>query len=161
AFTAEAPGLVKGLGAAALEERFRVGGVFEGEVAVLGLGKAGSGEMAAPSDLDLIIVDGGHAEGAVSEGKGWWAETFWGRFTQRLVAALSSPTAEGPLYEVDLKLRPYGGGGAVAVSTLAFADYYAKDAETWELLALTRARVAWTSRAEFGEEVRGLVEAAL
>jgi glutamate-ammonia-ligase adenylyltransferase len=161
AFTAVADACLKALGPAALAETSRVGGVFEGDVAILALGKCGSGEMTATSDLDLIIVYGGHAEGATSAGKGWWAETFWGRFTQRLVAALSSPTAEGGLYEVDLKLRPFGADGAVAVSTAAFADYYAKHAETWELLALTRGRVAWTSREAFGHQVQGLVEAAL
>jgi glutamate-ammonia-ligase adenylyltransferase len=161
AFTAVADGCLKALAPASLAETFRVGGAFDGDVAVLALGKLGSGEMTATSDLDLIIVYGGHAEGAVSAGKGWWAETFWGRFTQRLVASLSSPTAEGGLYEIDLKLRPFGADGAVAVSTTAFADYYAKDAETWELLALTRARVAWASREVFGDEVCALVEAAL
>jgi glutamate-ammonia-ligase adenylyltransferase len=161
AFTAVTDACLKALAPASLTETARVGGAFDGQVAVLALGKLGSGEMTATSDLDLIIVYGGHAEGAVSAGKGWWAETFWGRFTQRLVAALSSPTGEGGLYEVDLKLRPFGADGAVAVSTTAFADYYAKDAETWELLALTRARVAWASDEVFGRKVGRLIETAL
>jgi glutamate-ammonia-ligase adenylyltransferase len=82
---------------------------------------------------------------AASELKGWSAETFYARFTQRLVTALSAQTAEGGLYAVDLQLRPSGKAGPVAVSLSAFRDYYAREAETWEALALTRARVAWAS----------------
>jgi glutamate-ammonia-ligase adenylyltransferase len=161
AFTAIADGCLKALAPAALAENTRVGGAFEGDVAILAFGKFGSAEMTQTSDLDLVVVYGGHAEGAASTGKGWWAETFWGRFTQRLVAALSSPTSEGGLYEVDLKLRPFGNDGAVAVSLKALADYYAKDAETWELLALTRARVAWATSEAFGAEVTALTTSVL
>jgi glutamine synthetase adenylyltransferase len=75
--------------------------------------------------------------------KGWGAESFYARFTQRLTSALSAPTGEGTLYEVDLKLRPSGTKGPVAVSFAAFEDYYEREAETWELQALTRARVIW------------------
>jgi glutamate-ammonia-ligase adenylyltransferase len=161
AFTAIANGVLRALGPAALAETTRVGGAFAGQVAILAFGKAGSGEMTATSDLDLVIVYGGHAEGAASEGKGWWAETFWGRFTQRLTAALSAPTSEGALYEVDLKLRPFGNDGAVAVNLPAFADYYAKDAETWEIQALTRARVAWATSDAFADQVSALIETIL
>jgi len=161
AFTALAEGCIAVLAPAALAETERVGGAFPGQCAVIALGKCGSGEMTASSDLDLMVVYGGHAEGAASEGKGWWAETFYGRFVQRLVSALSAPTAEGALYEVDLKLRPFGSQGAVAVSVAAFADYYSREAETWEHLALTRARVVWASGDEFSGEVHSLIEAAL
>ena len=56
---------------------------------------------------------------AASDLKGWDASTFYGRFTQRLIAALSAHTAEGGLYEVDLQLRPSGTAGPVAVSRTA------------------------------------------
>lgn len=161
AFTAIADGCLAALAPAALAENTRVGGAFEGDVAILALGKFGSAEMTQTSDLDLVVVYGGHQEGAASAGKGWWAETFWGRFTQRLVAALSSPTAEGGLYEVDLKLRPFGNDGAVAVSLKALEDYYAKDAETWELLALTRARVAWATSPAFAAQAAALIDKVL
>lgn len=161
AFTAIADGCIRALAPAAREETTRLGGAFPGEVAIIALGKCGSAEMTATSDLDLLVLYGGHADGVVSEGKGWWAETFWGRFTQRLVSALSAPTGEGGLYEVDLKLRPNGADGPVAVSTVSFADYYASEAETWEMLSLTRARVAWASTPAFGEEAQRLIENAL
>jgi glutamate-ammonia-ligase adenylyltransferase len=97
----------------------------------------------------------------MSEGKGWDASTFYGRFTQRLIAALSSPTAEGQLYEVDMQLRPSGTKGPVAVSFPAFHHYYEGEAETWELLALTRARVVWATSEAFAASAQAAIEAAL
>jgi glutamate-ammonia-ligase adenylyltransferase len=152
---------IRTLGPAALAEVERIGGAFEGEVAVIALGKAGSREMSAGSDLDLMTLYKASNPAAMSALKGWGAETLYGRFTQRLVAALSAPTAEGTLYEVDLKLRPSGTQGPVAVSFAAFESYYAADAETWELLALTRARVVWSTSQGFAAEAAAGIEAAL
>jgi glutamate-ammonia-ligase adenylyltransferase len=149
------------LAPAALDETTRIGGAFPGDVAVVALGKCGSREMTAGSDLDLMTLYRAHGEGAVSAGKGWMAETFYARFTQRLIAALSAPTAEGGLYQVDMRLRPSGTAGPVAVSAAAFESYYRAEAETWEIMALTRARVVWTSAPVFGDWVSGAIETAL
>src|SRR5690606_2990226 len=63
------------------------------------------------------------------------------RLTQRLIAAVTAPTAEGVLYEVDMRLRPFGNKGPVATSLAAFGVYHGEPAWTWERMALTRARV--------------------
>ena len=160
-FAELADACIRALAPAALAEVERIGGAFPGEVAVIALGKAGSREMTARSDLDLMTLYDAGRPGAMSAVKGWAAETFYGRFTQRLVAALSAPTAEGGLYDVDLQLRPSGTAGPVAVSMGAFEGYYAAEAETWELLALTRARVVWSSSEAFAARARGAVDAAL
>ena len=152
---------IRTLAPAALAEAERLGGAFPGQVAVVALGKCGSREMTATSDLDLMTLYRADDPRAMSSLKGWGAETFYGRFTQRLIAALSLPTAEGGLYEVDMQLRPSGTQGPVAVSQSAFEAYYAGEAETWELLALTRARVVWASTPEFAAAATGLIEAAL
>lgn len=152
---------VAALALAALVDVERLAGAFPGEVAVIALGKFGSREMTARSDLDLMTLYAPASPTAASEGKGWGAETFYARFTQRLVAALSAPTAEGGLYEVDLQLRPSGTKGPVAVSAAAFEGYYAGEAETWEELALTRARVVWASSPAFAERVVRIIEAVL
>ena len=144
-FAALADACLGALAPVALAETARVGGAFPGEVAVVALGRAGSREMTARSDLDLMTLYIPASPTAASGLKGWSAETFYARFTQRLVTALSAQTAEGGLYTVDLQLRPSGKAGPVAVSLPAFTDYYAREAETWEALALTRARVAWAS----------------
>jgi glutamate-ammonia-ligase adenylyltransferase len=152
---------ISGLAEAALAEVTRQAGAFPGEVAVLALGKCGSHEMTAASDLDLMTLYEGARADAASADKGWAAETFYGRFTGRLITALSAPTAEGELYEVDMQLRPSGTKGPVAVSFPAFEGYYSREAETWEYLALTRARVAWATSPAFAARASGAVEAAL
>jgi glutamate-ammonia-ligase adenylyltransferase len=153
---------MEALAPAALAEAERLGGAFPGEVAVVALGKCGSREMSAGSDLDLMTLYRGRDPAAASELKGWDAGTFYTRFTQRLIAALSSQTAEGGLYEVDMQLRPSGTKGPVAVSFTAFESYYSGgEAETWELLAMTRARVAWATSEVFAAEAQAAIEQAL
>jgi glutamate-ammonia-ligase adenylyltransferase len=152
---------IQALAPAALAEAERMGGAFPGDVAVVALGKCGSREMSAGSDLDLMTLYRAADPAAGSEIKGWDASTFYGRFTQRLIAALSSPTAEGQLYEVDMQLRPSGTKGPVAVSFAAFDHYYQGEAETWELLALTRARVVWSTSDVFAADAQRAVETAL
>jgi glutamate-ammonia-ligase adenylyltransferase len=159
-FTNLADAVMRTLSAAALAETERLGGAMAGAVAVIALGKAGSGEMTAGSDLDLMTVYQAPPE-AMSAGRGWSADVFYVRFTQRLISALSAHTAEGGLYEVDMRLRPSGSKGPVSVSLSGFEAYYAGEAATWEFMALTRARVAWTSDPAFGQRAAGAIEAAL
>ena len=118
-------------------------GVFPcGRVAILGMGKLGSYELTDGSDIDLILLydhDGSELE---SDGaKPLDPTRYYARMTQRLIAALSAPTAEGVLYEVDLRLRPSGNKGPVATRITAFAKYQEEEAWTWEHMALTRARL--------------------
>jgi glutamate-ammonia-ligase adenylyltransferase len=117
--------------------------------------------MTARSDLDLMTLYANVEPTTASADKGWGAETFFARFTQRLITALSAPTADGDLYTVDLQLRPSGRAGPVAVSLATFQRYYASEAETWEALALTRARVVWASSAAFAQEAEAAIAAAL
>jgi len=152
---------IQGLAEAALAETVRQGGAFEGDVAVVALGKCGGREMTARSDLDLMTLYRSVDPAGMSAVKGWSADVFYARFTQRLIAALSAPTGEGGLYEVDMQLRPTGSKGPVAVSLKAFETYYDREAETWEMLALTRARIVWSSSAAFADEAACAVEAAL
>lgn len=118
------------------------GRVPAGAAAVLAMGKLGGFEMTAASDLDLILIYDFPEDSSGSDGPRSLAGTqYFGRLTQRLVAALSAPTAEGALYEVDMRLRPSGQKGPVATRLASFVDYQEKEAWTWEHLALTRARV--------------------
>ena len=98
--------------------------------------------MTASSDLDLVFVydlpDGVEA----SDGARPLAPiTYYARLAQRLISALTAATAAGPLYEVDMRLRPTGNKGPVAVSLKSFVDYHASESWTWEHMALTRARL--------------------
>jgi len=118
------------------------GTVAGGRLALVAMGKLGSGEMTAASDIDLILLydhaeDAGSSDGA----RALAPSHYYARLTQRLVTALSAPTGQGRLYEVDFRLRPSGNAGPLATRLDAFARYQAEDAWTWEHMALTRARV--------------------
>ena len=117
------------------------GAVAGGRCAVLGFGKLGSREMTASSDLDLVLVyDFDEAAPDSSGPRPLHATQYYTRLTQRLVAALAAPLRNGRLYDVDLRLRPSGGKGPVAVQLRGFASYQENEAETWEHMALARAR---------------------
>jgi len=119
----------------------RHGKVRGGKVAILGMGKLGSRELTAGSDVDLILLYDHDAEAEESDGEKPLAPShYYARLTQRLIAAVSAPTAEGVLYELDLRLRPSGNKGPVATHIESFRRYQRENAWTWEHMALTRAR---------------------
>ena len=114
------------------------GQVPGGEVAILAMGRLGSCEMTAASDLDLILI---YEASEASDGARPLAiSTYYARLCQRLIGAITAPTAEGRLYEVDMRLRPSGASGPIATSLSHFAQYQSEEAWTWEHMALTRAR---------------------
>lgn len=107
---------------------------------VLGMGSLGAERLNAASDLDLIVIYDAGGEDASSGPKPLPARTYFARLTQAFITALTAPTPEGRLYEVDMRLRPSGKQGPVAVSLQSFQTYQMEEAWTWEHLALTRAR---------------------
>lgn len=118
-------------------------GLVEGaETVVLGLGRLGAGALTPSSDLDLVVIyDRPEAAEASTGPRPLDPVTWHVRFTQRLVAALTVPTRRGGLYQVDLRLRPSGNKSPVATQFPGFEAYHAGEAEIWEEMALTRARV--------------------
>ena len=112
-----------------------------GEVAVLAMGRLGSREMTLSSDLDLILIYDAPEGSESSDGERVLAiSTYYARLCQRLIGAITAPTAEGRLYEVDMRLRPSGASGPIASSLAHFAHYQRESAWNWEHMALTRAR---------------------
>ena len=139
----------------------RHGHVPGGEVTVLGMGKFGSREMTATSDLDLILIYDAPEEVTQSDGERPLAVgQYYTRLTQRLISALSAPTSEGRLFEVDMRLRPSGRSGPVATKLSAFLAYHQESAWTWEKMALTRARVVAGSES-LGGRVRQVIDQTL
>lgn len=109
---------------------------------VLGLGKLGSREMSAASDLDLILLyDFDPAQPNADGAQELDVVRYFALLTQRLISALTVTTRRGNLYEVDLRLRPSGRKGPVATQFSSFASYQSSEAANWEHMALTRARV--------------------
>jgi glutamate-ammonia-ligase adenylyltransferase len=124
------------------EQRRRYGRLRGGGLVVVAMGKAGSGEMMAGSDLDLMLIYDHRPDAPDSDGRTQLpASQYFARAAQALITALTVPTRDGKLYEVDMRLRPSGGKGPVAVSLASFERYHRESAWTWERLALTRARI--------------------
>ncbi|MCK5770582.1 bifunctional [glutamate--ammonia ligase]-adenylyl-L-tyrosine phosphorylase/[glutamate--ammonia-ligase] adenylyltransferase [Algiphilus sp.] len=114
----------------------------EAGFAVIGYGKLGGIEMGYGSDLDVVFLHDCDDQGAETQGgrRSVAAAVWFSRFAQRLVHWLSTQTAAGRVYEVDLQLRPSGSAGLLVTSFEAFAQYQRQKAWTWEHQALVRAR---------------------
>ncbi|WEK02754.1 MAG: bifunctional [glutamine synthetase] adenylyltransferase/[glutamine synthetase]-adenylyl-L-tyrosine phosphorylase [Candidatus Devosia phytovorans] len=155
-FTALAETLVNRLfDSVRMEFQRRHGRLPGGKVALLAFGKMASREMTVTSDLDFILLYDAPDEESDGE-KPLSTSHYYTRLTQRLVAAVTSPTAEGVLYEADMRLRPSGNAGPLATSLSGFRAYHRDDAWTWEHLALSRARVIMADGA-FGDTVAAAV----
>jgi hypothetical protein len=146
----------------AAQEEFaeRHGRFADGELLVLGLGRLGGGALTHASDLDMIYLftDGETAE---SDGARPLGRTlYFNRLAQRVGVALSVPTAQGALYDVDTRLRPQGNQGPLAVSLSSFERYQRENAWTWEHMALNRARVLVGSN-DARQQVGAIVDAIL
>jgi glutamate-ammonia-ligase adenylyltransferase len=117
------------------------GRVPGGSFAVIGMGRLGSREMTLASDLDLILIYDVPPGSEASDGpRPLPAAAYFARLSQRLIGAITAPTAEGRLYAVDMRLRPSGEAGPIASHFAGFARYQRESAWTWEHMALTRAR---------------------
>jgi [glutamine synthetase] adenylyltransferase / [glutamine synthetase]-adenylyl-L-tyrosine phosphorylase len=121
------------------------GKIAGGELIILALGRLGGEALTHASDLDLILLfTGDHL--AESDGpRSLGATQYFNRLAQRVIAAMSVPTASGALYEVDTRLRPSGADGLLCASVKSFDQYQRQNAWTWEHMALTRARVLFGS----------------
>ncbi len=116
------------------------GTVPGGRLVPLALGRFGGGQLTTQSDLDLVLLFTGSYETPSTGAPPLSASAWFNRLGPRLVAALTVPTAAGPLYDVDTRLRPSGADGLLVVSLDSFVRYQETDAQAWETMALTRAR---------------------
>ncbi len=157
-----AEGTIVALAELASEEFAKMHGRIEGgELMILALGRLGGRALTHASDLDVIYVYDA-PEGTMSDGKKPLSATdYYNRLANRVTAAVSVPTAAGPLYDVDTRLRPQGGEGMLAVSLDGFLKYQRNEAWTWEHMALCRARPIYGSpdkRDHLRREICGILE---
>lgn len=101
-----------------------------GRLCVVAMGKLGGRELGYHSDLDLVFLYPGAAEG----------HERYARLAQRLISFLQLPLREGRLYQIDTRLRPSGNQGALVIGAESFARYHQREARLWERQALLRAR---------------------
>ena len=145
------------LASAAIDEfALSHGRVPGSELVIVAFGRLGGAALTHASDLDLVFLFTGDFAAESNGAKPLGATLYYNRLAQRVTAALSVPTAAGPLYPVDTRLRPSGTQGPLAVSIDSFARYQREDAWTWEHMALTRARAVFGS-----SEVRAAVAARI
>ncbi|HET9813765.1 MAG TPA: bifunctional [glutamine synthetase] adenylyltransferase/[glutamine synthetase]-adenylyl-L-tyrosine phosphorylase [Sphingomicrobium sp.] len=143
-----AEGALQALAGAAVAEFEQVHGDFGGgELLVLGLGRLGGQSLTYASDLDIIYLHSAEAGTRSTGVKPLGPNDYFNRLASRVTAALSVPTAAGPLYDVDVRLRPQGAKGMLVVSLDAFGQYQREEAWTWEHMALCRARPVYGSPA--------------
>jgi glutamate-ammonia-ligase adenylyltransferase len=111
---------------------------------VIALGKHGGGELNVSSDIDLVFAypDEGETDGARTIAN----REFFDRLGRRLIAALDEVTADGFVFRVDMRLRPYGDSGPLTVSFAALEQYLVTQGRTWERYAWLKARVVAGAR---------------
>ncbi len=103
---------------------------------VLGMGKLGADELNFSSDIDLIFA---YSEEGQTRTDGITNEEYFIRLGQRLISAISTTTAEGQVFRVDMRLRPYGDSGPLAMGFEAMEEYYQHQGRDWERYALIKA----------------------
>ncbi|MBV1919942.1 MAG: bifunctional [glutamate--ammonia ligase]-adenylyl-L-tyrosine phosphorylase/[glutamate--ammonia-ligase] adenylyltransferase, partial [Pseudomonadales bacterium] len=109
------------------------------KMVVLGMGKLGAFELNLSSDIDLMFVY--PQEGETQGGKRSLSHReFFTRLGQKLIKALDETTAEGFVFRVDMRLRPYGSTGALALSFDGMEAYYEEQGREWERYAMIKAR---------------------
>ena len=119
------------------------GKIARTEHCVVGLGRLGSRQMTSTSDLDLVFLyrSLGRDQGQVSDGpEPLSIQNYFTHFSRKVVSALGTHSFHGQLYDVDLRLRPSGRAGPVTIEWESFYQYQHSSAETWETIALLKAR---------------------
>ncbi len=107
--------------------------------AVIAYGKLGGLELGYGSDLDMVFIHAGD-KGQTSGAHPIENSQFYARLGQRVVHLLTTHTAAGRIYEVDMRLRPSGSSGMIVSHYTSFQAYQSQDAWTWEHQALLRTR---------------------
>ncbi|MCK9200856.1 MAG: bifunctional [glutamate--ammonia ligase]-adenylyl-L-tyrosine phosphorylase/[glutamate--ammonia-ligase] adenylyltransferase [Gallionella sp.] len=109
------------------------------ELLVIGMGKLGGGELNVSSDIDLIFVypEDGETDGARALSN----HEFFTKLGRRLINAINDLTADGYVFRVDMRLRPYGDSGPLVMSFAALEEYLVSQGREWERYAWIKARV--------------------
>lgn len=117
------------------------GQVPGGAFAIIGYGSLGGMELGFGSDLDLVFLyDHPRAVEASDGARPLESGRWFARLAQKVMALLGAETGAGRLYDIDVRLRPDGGKGALVSSLASYREYQRERAWTWEHQALVRAR---------------------
>ena len=126
----------------------------EQTMVVLGMGKLGARELNLSSDIDLLFTFPAHGE---TDGRRPLSnEQFFTRLGRQLINVLGKHTEDGFVFRVDMRLRPFGEAGPLALSFNAMETYYASQAREWERYAMIKAR-AITGEAVYQQQLLGIL----
>ncbi|MEP0494893.1 MAG: bifunctional [glutamate--ammonia ligase]-adenylyl-L-tyrosine phosphorylase/[glutamate--ammonia-ligase] adenylyltransferase, partial [Paraglaciecola sp.] len=123
---------------------------------ILGMGKLGGHELNFSSDIDLIFTypSQGHTQGGQ---KSIEHQQFFTKLAQKLIKALDQITADGQVYRVDMRLRPFGDSGPLVMHFDALEDYYQEQGREWERYAMLKARIL-NSESNYSQELRTILK---
>ena len=129
---------------------------------VVALGKLGGRELNFSSDIDLMFVysEEGRTEPSEPGGRSVTNHEYFSRLAERILKAATEPSSEGFLYRIDVRLRPEGASGALAMSLSGYESYYVRRGELWERQMLIKARPCAGSErlgCQFLERIRPFV----
>ncbi len=111
------------------------------DLMILAMGKLGGNELNFSSDIDLVFLYGKDQHFERKNGKTLSSLQFYTKVGQKLIAMLDSVTADGFVYRVDMRLRPFGEGAPLVVNVANFSDYLIKHAREWERYAYVKADI--------------------
>ncbi|RBH34149.1 bifunctional glutamine synthetase adenylyltransferase/deadenyltransferase, partial [Pseudomonas sp. MWU13-2860] len=112
------------------------------QLIVIGMGKLGGGELNVSSDIDLIFIypESGDTDGGHHGGRSISNHEYFTQMGKKLIALLNDVTADGQVFRVDMRLRPYGDSGPLAMSFAALENYLLSQGREWERYAWIKAR---------------------
>ncbi len=126
------------------------------ELLVIGMGKLGGGELNVSSDIDLIFVypEDGQTDGSRTLSN----HEFFNRLGRKLIALINDHTADGYVFRVDMRLRPYGDSGPLTMSFAALEEYLVAQGREWERYAWIKARVISPANCAHAQELESLAQ---
>ncbi len=122
--------------ATALEAEFGVTSSASSDLMVVGMGKLGAHELNVSSDIDLIFVH--RDDGEANTDRSW--HEFHSQLGRRMIRCIDQPDAEGLVFRVDMRLRPFGDSGPLVTSLASLERYFVEHARPWERYAWLKAR---------------------
>ncbi|GAF52286.1 LOW QUALITY PROTEIN: glutamate-ammonia-ligase adenylyltransferase [Psychrobacter sp. JCM 18900] len=137
------------------------GNVQIDDMAIMAMGKLGAQELNLSSDIDLIFVHQARGETNGSKAKGTRSidnKRFMTRLGQGIIKLLDNKTADGFVFRVDMRLRPWGDGSDLAIHLSALQKYFTMHGRAWERFAWLKARVVGQIDQPFYEEIQSLIK---
>jgi glutamate-ammonia-ligase adenylyltransferase len=126
------------------------------ELLVVGMGKLGGGELNVSSDIDLIFVY--PEDGETTGPRTLSNHEFFNRLGRKLIAHINDLTADGYVFRVDMRLRPYGDSGPLTMSFAALEEYLVSQGREWERYAWIKARVVAPENSTQMDELEQLAQ---